>query len=326
MPSIYSYRLLLAWDPMPLKSTIRRRAFTLVELLVVIAIIGILVAMLLPAVQMVRAAARRSACQNNLKQVGLAIMNHESGHGKFPPGQFWTAPEGDSDRLDYAWSSQILPYIEANNVYDGLDFSAPYTAAQNELAAAEIIPGYLCPSTADRDGDRQGDVIINAGGVEGRNLGCIDYLGLSGPSSGEENPATGEDYDRQQGILTGIKGLENAATLLVPPAVTFALITDGSSNTMMVSECTGRGTEAEDDDPNGAWISGKNITHLQGKVNNKKAKSSWNDELIYSEHTGGANALYCDGSVHFLSADLSKNSLMARCSRNGNEPGTEYDD
>ena len=311
---------------MPLNLSNRRSAFTLVELLVVIAIIGILIAMLLPAVQMVRAAARRSACQNNCKQIALAILNHESAHGKFPPGQIWTAPEGDSNRLDYAWSSLILPHIEANNIYDGIDFSIPYTAPQNEIAAAGVIPGYLCPSTADRDGDRQGDVIVNFGEVEGRNLGCIDYLGLSGPSSDEDNPVSGEKYDRQQGILTGIKGLENEATLLVPPAVKFAMITDGSSNTMMLSECTGRGTEASDDDPNGAWISGKNITHLRGKVNAKKAKSSWNDERIYSEHTGGSNAAYCDGSVHFLSSDLTENSILVRASRNGNEPGDEYPD
>lgn len=304
-------------------STARRNAFTLVELLVVIAIIGILIGMLLPAVQMVRAAARRSACQNNCKQIGLAILNYESANMKFPAGQFWTAPEGDSNRLDYAWSSQILPHIEANNIYDGMDFALPYTAAQNATFAASPVPGYLCPSTSERDSDRQGDLIITPDGLE---LGCIDYMGLAGPSSSEENPATGEDYDRQQGILTGTKGLPNAATLLIPPAVKFAMITDGSSNTMMVTECTGRGTEAEDDDPNGAWVSGKNITHLQGKVNGKKAKSSWNDELIYSEHPGGANALFCDGSVHFLSSDLSKNSLLVRCSRNGGEPTFDYDD
>ena len=307
-------------------ATRQRNAFTLVELLVVIAIIGILVAMLLPAVQMVRSAARRSTCQNNCKQIGLAILNYESANAKFPPGQFWTAPDGDASRLDYSWSSQILAYIEANNIYEGIDFSLPYTDATNIASAAATVPGFLCPSTAERDGDRQGDVIVNFGGTSGTNLGCIDYMGLSGPSSSEKNPATGEDYARQQGVLTGTKGLDNAATLLVPPAVTFALITDGSSNTMMVTECTGRGTEAEDDDPNGAWISGKNITHLQGKVNGKKAKSSWNDELIYSEHSGGANALFCDGSVHFLSSDDSKKSLLARCSRNGGEPGFDYTD
>lgn len=301
------------------KATRLNRAFTLVELLVVIAIIGILIGMLLPAVQMVRAAARRTACQNNIRQVGVAILNYESAHSKFPPGQSWTEEEGDPNRLDYSWQARILPHMEANNIYDGINFSLPYLDPSNLASAASVVPGYLCPSTSSRDGDRQEDLIINFGGVSGRNLGCTDYMGLAGPSSKETNPVTGEDYERQQGVLTGTKGLINADTLLVPPAVTFASISDGSSNTMMVSECTGRGTEKEDDDPNGAWVSGKNITHLQGEVNGKKASTSWNDELIYSEHPGGANALYCDGSVHFLSTNVSEESLLARCSRNGGE-------
>lgn len=134
---------------------------------------------------------------------------------------------------------------------------------------------------------------------------------------------TGEDYERQHGILIGTKGLVNADTLLVPPAVTFALITDGSSNTMMVTECTGRGTEKEDDDPNGAWVSGKNITHLRGEVNAKSPSSSWNDELIFSEHRGGTNGLNCDGSVHFLSGNTSERVILAITSRDGGEVDLE---
>lgn len=304
----------------PLKTGRQRsRAFTLVELLVVIAIIGILIGMLLPAVQMVRAAARRTACQNNMRQIGIAILNHESAHGKFPPGQFWTARVGSSDRSDFSWLSRILPHIEANNIYDNIDFSQPYLSATNLPSVGSVVQGYLCPSTAQRDGDRLGDIIPNFGGIAGANLGCTDYMGLAGPSSSKTNPATGEDYERQHGILIGTKGLPGFDTLLEPPAVTFGLITDGSSNTMMVTECTGRGTEKEDDDPNGGWTVGKNITHLQGEVNGKKAKTSWNDELIYSEHPGGASGLHCDGSVHFLSSNTSKDALLARSSRDGGE-------
>lgn len=297
----------------------RGQAFTLVELLVVIAIIGILVGMLLPAVQMVRGAARRTACQNNIRQIGIGILNYESAHSQFPPGQWWTAIDGDPNRLDYSWAAKILPHVEANNIYDAIDFKQPYLAANNLPSAAEVVPGYICPSTAQRDGDRQGNLVLNPRGVSGVELGCIDYLGLAGPSSNEENRVTGEDYERQHGILIGTKGLDNADTLLVPPVVTFALIIDGASNTMMVTECTGRGTEKEDDDPNGAWVSGKNITHLQGEVNGKSASSSWNDELIFSEHRGGANGLNCDGSVHFLSENISERVLLAKASRDGGE-------
>lgn len=294
-------------------------AFTLVELLVVIAIIGILIGMLLPAVQQVRAAARRTACQNNLRQVGLAVLNYESAYSKFPPGQTWTALEGDSNRLDYSWMALVLPQIEANNIYQGINFELPYLNPVNLISAGEVVPAYLCPSTAVEDGARTDNVILDYGDVEGVDLGCTDYMGISGPKSSNENPVTGEDYDKQHGVIIGTKGLTNEARILVPPSVTFAKITDGSSNTMMVTECTGRGTEEEDNDPNGAWISGKNISHINKTVNSEAAGKSWNDELIFSQHYGGANGVYADGSVHFIAAELSEELLLALCSRDGGE-------
>ena len=303
-------------------------AFTLVELLVVIAIIGILIGMLLPAVQSVRAAARRTACQNNLKQIGLAVLNYESANSRFPPGQTWTALDGDPDRLDYSWMALVLPHIEANNIYQGIDFELPYTNAVNWISAGETVPAYLCPSTAQEDGDRTDNVILNFEGVEdgpqipeGLDLGCTDYMGISGPkpTDGNINPATGEGYERQHGVIIGTKGLTNEDRILVPPSVTFGKITDGSSNTMMVTECTGRGTEPEDNDPNGAWISGKNITHINKQVNSESAKDSWKDELIFSQHYAGANGVYADGSVHFISSQLSEEALLSLCSRDGGE-------
>ena len=297
------------------------RGFTLVELLVVIAIIGILIGMLLPAVQQVRAAARRSSCQNNLKNIGLAILNYESAQMKFPAGQKWTANEasGDPNRLDFGWMAEILPHIEAGNVYDQINFDLPYTNAFNRLPIANVIPAYLCPSTAQRDGARGPDELIrDYDGVTGLDLGCTDYMGVSGPAEKLVNPNSGDNYERQQGILIGIKGLKGEERMLSPPAVRMGAVTDGTSETIMVTECSGRGTEP-DDDPHGAWISGKNVTHVEGGVNEKKAKASRNDELIFSEHCGGANAVFVDGSVHFLSANTEAEIIVSRCSRSGGE-------
>lgn len=294
------------------------RAFTLVELLVVIAIIGILVGLLLPAVQAVRAAARRAQCQNNLRQIGLAVLNYESAHMKFPPGQQWTNVEGQPNRLDYSWMSLILPQIEQGNVYDEIDFERPYLDTFNANVVDTVIPAFLCPSTAERDKQRNAFDVIPDYESTGVTLGCTDYMGSAGPSSSRENPDTGEDYERQQGILIGTKGLAGEEVLLVPPPVRIGSVTDGTSNTMMVTECTGRGTE-KDDDPHGSWVSGKNIAHMEGTVNGKSAKDSWNDERIFSEHAGGANAVRVDGSVHFISESVQQEVILMMASRSGGE-------
>lgn len=126
----------------------KRRAFTLVELLVVIAIIGILIALLLPAVQMAREAARRMSCSNNLKQIGLGLHNHESTLGHFPPS--WLAPGVTGD----GWSAQakILPFLEQDGLYDHMDFTLAYDAStiptpNGPLPVAQYqVPGYTCPS------------------------------------------------------------------------------------------------------------------------------------------------------------------------------------
>ena len=301
---------------------LKYRAFTLVELLVVIAIIGILVGLLLPAVQAVRAAARRTQCQNNLRQVGLAILNYESAHMKFPPGQEWTNIVGQPDRLDYSWMARILPHIEQGNVYDDIDFDLPYLNTFNADAISAVIPAYLCPSTEAVDKQRSRQNVIPNYESTGITLGCTDYMGIAGPSSSKANPVTGIEYEKQQGILIGTKDLAGSDTILVPPPVRMSSITDGSSNTMMVTECTGRGTES-DDDPHGSWVSGKNIAHVEGTVNGKSAKKSWDDELIFSQHPGGANVVRGDGSVHFQSADTSKEVLLMMASRAGGEVITD---
>src|SRR6476661_3385264 len=123
-----------------------RRAFTLVELLVVIAIIGVLVALLLPAVQAAREASRRSKCQNSLRQIALALHNYESSFGLFPPGDC-SVNRGAGDIPQASTHAFILPYLEGGNAYNTFDFNFQVNGNNaNSAARIQIIPTYHCSS------------------------------------------------------------------------------------------------------------------------------------------------------------------------------------
>lgn len=179
-----------------------RYGFTLVELLVVIAIIGVLVGLLLPAVQSVREAARRTSCLNNLRQINVALQNYHSAHGKFPVGgtSFSTAGSG----TQIAWSAIVLPFLEQQNVWDKIDFRQTFDSPANEEAAQQVISGFICPSS------RRGRELS-----QGR--GPCDYGGMFGERiTTPNNPP---------------KGL-----MLYGQALSHSDITDGSSNTIIIAE------------------------------------------------------------------------------------------
>lgn len=125
---------------------------TLVELLVVIAIIGILVSLLLPAVQQVREAARQMSCKNNLHQIGIAIHNYHDTLGTLPVGCLqWRGFSGASQRKQFAWSAFILPYMEQQPLHSQIDFGVPYDHPSNKSAASVRIPTYLCPTVPSKE-------------------------------------------------------------------------------------------------------------------------------------------------------------------------------
>src|SRR5262249_32882945 len=167
-----------------------RSGFTLVELLVVIAIIGILIALLLPAIQAAREASRRTQCANNLRQIGLALQGHVVANKAFPPGM----KEGCYQCGPWAWSAFILPYMDARSVYDRLVVQnrptyAPNANGNRNGPAQVVLPVYLCPSTghiADSRGDdfRINDFNHNGTWDAGEGLGASDYGGIQGPSQG----------------------------------------------------------------------------------------------------------------------------------------------
>ncbi|MBX3424546.1 MAG: DUF1559 domain-containing protein [Pirellulales bacterium] len=337
-----------------------QRGFTLVELLVVIAIIGVLIALLLPAIQAAREAARRSQCVNNMKQIGLGFLNYESTRRHFPPGVH--KPAGvKSDKGALSWTVWHLPYIEQQAVYDRIDFKFDVREAPNNMLdqtgpTNAIINTYLCPSTARRQQFRGEDNrIYGLSPSPGDGMACIDYMGIRGPDWDVINPVSGVSYGTEgsnglsslkldRGVL---QYLESGGLCLFPhqscssAKVSFREITDGSSNTMIVAESTGKGTEEEfggADKPNrikkdelsGAWASPKNLSRIQidptrpiagqrYSAINPPENIQFSYEEMFSDHPGGVNALMCDGSVHFLSNDTDHYVYYALSSRDGGE-------
>lgn len=205
------------------------RAFTLIELLVVAAVISVLLAMLLPAVQQVREAARQVQCRNNLRQIGLGLQNYHGAWSCFPPGGFdWRPPwpPGATNR-NIAWSALLLPWIDQANVLQALDLNAGYDASVNAAAAATRIPVYLCPTTPDGDQPYRGRGPIAYGGIYGERI------------SRPNQPPRG--------------------LMLYDQVLRFRDITDGSSNTLIVGEDSAR-IHVE-------WISADNVFDQAFAVN-----------------------------------------------------------
>lgn len=234
---------------------LRRKAFTLVELLVVIAIIAILLSLLLPAVQQARAAARRSSCKNNLKQLGLAFHNYHAAHNTLPPGYVAgiTSPGRDPDTYDAApgwgWGTMLLPYLERNTIYDQIDLDAAIWTNSHADAIRTKISLFLCPSVSGGDDEF---VILDAAGnslvIGGQNLtvGRSHYVMSHGQEScwGECGSAlTNTIFTSIQPftttVITGVNG--DVSRIADGPfyrnsKTRFRDFTDGTSNSILGGE------------------------------------------------------------------------------------------
>jgi prepilin-type N-terminal cleavage/methylation domain-containing protein/prepilin-type processing-associated H-X9-DG protein len=249
-----------------------RRGFTLVELLVVIAIIGILIGLLLPAVQMAREAARRGSCLNNLRQMGVGLHNYHNTFGSFPPGGVEPRTPLKPQGRQLAWSVFLLPYVEQHPLFLRIDTSKAFDAPENAAAASIVLPLYLCPSVPPREIASTARAPCHYGGIYGERI------------TGPNNPPKGVMlYDRR---------------------VSIPEIRDGTSHTIIISE--------DSQFADGQWINGRNIFDQAFAIN--QAPAFEND--MRSEHPGGANALFCDGSVHFLTETMVLSTLAAVCTRN----------
>lgn len=289
-----------------------RHAFTLVELLVVIAIIGILIALLLPAVQAAREAARRSQCSNNIKQIGLALHNYHDTMNRFPPGGMWDpAPTWDPPQNPNAPRGSVLmrllPYIEQQVIYKGIDFKNNTDSQSiNGVPIYQMIIGtYVCPSDKN-DGLTNSVAVANYGA----NYGPSDVSSTGNPSCPCAEGATWYAYR-----TVGNYGATNPAGPFTRYGHKYmcrmADVTDGLSNTIFFGEvrrdCSShnRGGWARTNNGQGLFTTLIPINYDSCDLGNNpdgcKRYCNWNMEFGFkSLHPGGAQFLFGDGAVHFL--------------------------
>jgi prepilin-type processing-associated H-X9-DG protein/prepilin-type N-terminal cleavage/methylation domain-containing protein len=284
-------------------------AFTLVEVLVVIAIIGALVALLLPAVQSSREASRRLQCTNNLKQVGLALLNYESSHKRYPSGyvsQFDSS--GNDTGPGWGWASMILPQMEETPIYNVIHFDLAIEQPMNGVRVA-VIPNYLCPT----ENLRQVWQAKRPDGTPICEVAESNYVAMFGTTE------PGVDGD---GMF-----YRNSKT-------TIRDITDGTSKTIAVGERThqlGRATWvgsvsnailfAEDDNTQAQGVpetgAGMCLGHAGEGIG--PGGSGGDVNQFYSLHGEGANFLFADGHVTFLLSSMDYPTYLALATRAGGE-------
>jgi prepilin-type N-terminal cleavage/methylation domain-containing protein/prepilin-type processing-associated H-X9-DG protein len=301
-----------------------RSAFTLLELLVVIAIIALLIGLLLPAVQKVRAAAARLACTNNLKQIGLASLNFEQDKGGLPMRQMYPqATDPPNQPTPYqGWGPQLLPYIEQNAIARQYRLDLNFYDPANEPLIAVPLKVFLCPSGT---GVRMIDIITSAGVATGSVGAAGDYFAPNSVDAYWWPP------DRYAAASDEI----NCAAMSDNFRRPLNQITDGLSNTLLISELAGRPEDwimgvqqplegERFPDWWGPWASYNSCIYKTWSADGTTAggpctincSNSWG---IYSFHKGGANAVFCDGSVQFLKVGLDRDVFAAIVTKSGGE-------
>jgi prepilin-type N-terminal cleavage/methylation domain-containing protein/prepilin-type processing-associated H-X9-DG protein len=266
--------------------------FTLVELLVVIAITGLLVALLLPAVQASREAARRAQCANNLRQIGVGLLTYHDAFEVFPRGGWPPAS------ANISWTSAILPQLEEGNLYLRLNRDVRYNDASNLAAGQTTLSVMLCPSSQRESFFRPSPDPLPP---PDNRYARTDYTAIDGERGLRAVSATN---DPERGVLIYKRNIPISA------------ITDGTSQTILVGEA-----------PEGIhslWISVRNLAEQSAPIN-APAVFARNyvfydfGQIISSYHPGGAQALFADGSVRFLPETMDDRTLAALCSRAGGE-------
>ena len=329
-------------------SKLKKNGFTLVELLVVIAIIGILIGMLLPAVQSVREAASRATCLNNMLQLGLALHNYESANMAFPPSRLEpddqqmpsSVSNSGGESAFQSWTTLILPYVEQGNLANEYDFKQAWfdrESSNNYNVIATQVSLYKCPSSPVDDGTDPYHCVGAAAGDYGsinevKKRVYTDVLQIANPGDAARS-----------GLLSKFKKNPIAAA------------TDGTSNTLFVAECAGQpdvyiaggkmtmeefavygddkvtnfeGTLVPVDGT--GWADPDCGFSINGATNDGLDKygprmiNAINVSEAYSFHTGGANFAMADGSTHFISDTIDATTFVGLCTRSGGEVNGDY--
>jgi prepilin-type N-terminal cleavage/methylation domain-containing protein/prepilin-type processing-associated H-X9-DG protein len=305
------------------------RAFTLLELLVVIAIVGVLMALLLPAVQAAREAARRVQCVNNLKQMGLALHHYHDVHGVFPLGGYggalatatqWDNPLVQARRIA-SWGTAILPYMEQAPLYNGINQARWYLHPENLTAGGTRVATFLCPSNPAPSPFK-----TNGDNSQSPPFGRNDYAGNYGERALRCFPETncqnsyGPGDNSGRGVIMFGSG----------PTISVREISDGTTTTIVLGEAP----EAL----HGLWIGHKNFLDQCAPINARYgATGPWLcclalktnprygrlgcdfGQEFHSHHPGGAHFLFADGSARFLKETIDPRVLAALLSRKGGE-------
>jgi prepilin-type N-terminal cleavage/methylation domain-containing protein len=293
-----------------------RRGFTLIELLVVIAIIGILMGLLVPAVQKVREAADLVSCKNNLKQIGLAMHNHHDTVGRFPVGYYdptlW--PQLDNGP-GWGWGAFLLPFVEQDNLYRQINFNLDVGDPANAAIRTTYLKIYHCPAD-----DKTGTFTITDGGSNSWQLAWGSYVACNGNDGVDDfttPPHTGP-------FLRAVVGFRVAD------------ITDGLSNTMFVGDRTSRLSYS-------TWVGGPTgalnpffqapgnfgaevtLVMCHAGPTGPNTPGVFDADSTSSPHRTGVPFVFGDGSVHYLSNGIDITVWMALATRAGGEPLSQGD-